>query len=441
MSTKRYRFALRNPLVGWRNESGATPKDVHRSHKQLYSPTAERRYTKKLQRVPLDIEVVLGNNPSNLIPRELTEEARRTGKTILYINEPTKLTPEDAAYIQRHLNVDFDRGVARLSSMTAFTLLHRMGDIIYEAQAETSNADRLGTPVTTYQRQLAERFPYDVDLYDDLQLLAEVEYDEGSAFLSSGVDTAAGRKGLLFNWQNVIADLWAKYLISGRVAYDPHVRYAGTPMESYTKAALKTYLENYFPIWKERARGMVFAIGLADSVRDAKQRAVERQKGEVVELNPRKRRRRGRRNPRMDERIVELLNDENPDARMQGVELARVVGHSDEDIVNQMHPTVVRLFVQDRLTEFTRASAPTEHDVAALMWEEMLQMSRQKRYRLPGEDQVVNRYKSGLASKSLTINGALANLYMMQVSFEDMRDVLLRAAEEWGVPVLPRKAN
>jgi hypothetical protein len=85
---------------------------------------------------------------------------------------------------------------------------------------------------------------------------------------SSGVDTLAGRNGWFTSWQEATSDLWAKYLLTGKIAYDPEAPpLDGSPLgptwEEKELWARKDYargLHHYFPKWLEAAKGSVFVI-------------------------------------------------------------------------------------------------------------------------------------------------------------------------------------
>ena len=93
-----------------------------------------------------------------------------------------------------------------------------------------------------------------------------------------GVDTLSGREGWLNNEGNATADLWAKYLLTGRVAFDPYAPLPDMPQgypwitrEKAQELRLQWYkaMKEYFPVWVERARGKVFDLSFAANIRAA----------------------------------------------------------------------------------------------------------------------------------------------------------------------------
>lgn len=198
---RRLRNALRlNPLVGWEDMSGMSPATAWEPLAALVKPGAEAKYAEVYNRVGLPLAVVLewGGNLSRSTrflaqQAESTQIAKRLNAIVLSI--PINKREHKPYYATPHQR----RGsMFRISPYTPFVLLHRLGDMM---------ADEVWRPrpgllaVKEMQEEL-----------NDAQ-------QEWGGNLSRGVDTAAGRMGVL--GRDYLSDLWAKWLLTGRVAYSP----------------------------------------------------------------------------------------------------------------------------------------------------------------------------------------------------------------------------
>jgi hypothetical protein len=95
----------------------------------------------------------------------------------------------------------------RETPWTPFTLLHRLGD-------ELAGADVTMSKVPFLQKmQEAEEKAFD--------RLQPRNIQEVDALLYKGINTQAGRLGLLNSYDQAASDLFAKYLLTGRFDYNP----------------------------------------------------------------------------------------------------------------------------------------------------------------------------------------------------------------------------
>ena len=144
----------------------------------------------------------------------------------------------NAARIAGFLSV-LGSSTERISPYTPFVLLHRLGDVLMRGGRTAASK-----MVTELGRE-SRRQPYMMRL----------------GRLGRGVDTAAGRMGVID--EDYLSDLWAKWLITGRVAYSP----TNPPPESAEEANFRNMLAEYAPqifrIWHDyldRNRPMVITI-------------------------------------------------------------------------------------------------------------------------------------------------------------------------------------
>jgi hypothetical protein len=102
----------------------------------------------------------------------------------------------------------------RMSPITPFMLLHRLFEG-YDAYVSPTSHDWRNWASLTWD-ELGGRSVYGES--DRPRIAGLVAKD----FVSAGVDTAAGRNIALGTTVNMLADLWAKWCITGRVAFDPY---------------------------------------------------------------------------------------------------------------------------------------------------------------------------------------------------------------------------
>lgn len=237
-----------NPLVGWDYVGRLfEPGEIDRATKPMFSQNAPQVYAEKLKTTKLDIHVVIGQ-PTTIVDvdrggdapaQELAEKTAAQGRTVLWLQKPlSALFGENSDEVMRR-----PRGVFnRVSPMTPFTLLHRMGDAI---------------------RRLRKRDTEDIGHALDYAAWLLKSNDPSWAptrLFNAGVDTVAGRNGWFASWGEATSDLWAKYLLTGRIAYDPDAGGTWTNLELSARRDYARWLDYYFPLWHEQAHGRIFVI-------------------------------------------------------------------------------------------------------------------------------------------------------------------------------------
>jgi hypothetical protein len=247
------------------------PSQVHPVSRSIYSPRAEEVYAERLKTARLPLYIVLGGEDPeddhwlwNLERR--AEEIAKQGYAVLLLTMPLEKYVESVLLranpyrmmgeegrvkaLQRAQELLDGKDPARkISPMTPFSLLHRMGD-------EMHNNLRWSWPIKETLEPYA-RFLYTYSRKSERELL-----DLGSA----GVNTWAGRNGLL-HMPEMVSDLWAKYVLTGRIDFDPKAppqstkRYRGW-LAQEQKVRDDTYekISEIFPLLLERAKGNVVKI-------------------------------------------------------------------------------------------------------------------------------------------------------------------------------------
>lgn len=244
---RRLRNSLRlNPLVGWEDTSGLNAATALEPYVPLVKQGSEDTYKKVYTRVDLPIAVAIRppgwngrKNRAQLLQNQEQDLAlaERLGAVLLVttVSARTKGERWYSADNQRRGSSD------RLSPFTPFVLLHRLGDGL--------NGESVLSPWRSLHPHLAE-------IAEDLSALRRLERsavgvdDEvETAILSRGVDTAAGRVGVLGT--DVLSDIFAKWLLTGRIAYDPVHPPSDTKQEQRYRDFLAAFLPRLMHAWRD----------------------------------------------------------------------------------------------------------------------------------------------------------------------------------------------
>jgi hypothetical protein len=208
--------ARQNPLVGYIKNTNLTSKDVWEPYAPLLLAKAEEKYAKAYGKVVPNIIVYFGN----VYSEDLIAMAKKQNAIVLNVGEKLRYSGTFPFY--RHASEQ--RGQpSRVAPFTPFVLLHRLGDklqtgwhgspAIHEALeiAGVLWNDHVilltGKPPTTPEK-IARR----AEMLQAGPLLEN---------MIAGVDTAAGRMGVLQDTSQMASDLFAKYLLTGKIAYSP----------------------------------------------------------------------------------------------------------------------------------------------------------------------------------------------------------------------------
>ena len=224
--------AMNNPLTGWEDTSGMTAGTALQMLVPLVKPGARETFEHGYRNVPVPIAVALrpyawgsngvfaGEDRARQGMAERAEDLALANK----LNSLLIVMPIDernaAGKIYR---ASGKRGsVNRISPFTLFVILHRLGD-----RLATDQFDRISNVLPRDPealRLLMELQRAENDLRDSLivgedEAGIDAEDLAEKVIYSRGVDTAAGRLGAA--GQDYMSDLFAKYLLTGKVAYDP----------------------------------------------------------------------------------------------------------------------------------------------------------------------------------------------------------------------------
>ena len=252
---RQLRNALRlNPLVGWEDLSGMPPAKAEPPFVTLVKPGAKDRYETVYNRVDIPLAVVLrpggwdGDRGSrNLLGKAGAPHIQRAVRQYREDEALAKKTKSVLLVVSIHGRKGWEnepRGSAgRESPYTPFVLLHRLGDFLARAsEAAGYRAVRAGG-----SGELVKAGEHLLDIRKKKIAMhggdeEEFEITGGDPFLlSKGVDTEAGRRGVLVD---VDADLFAKWLLSGRFAYDA----AYPPSESREERAYRSAVAKGLPL-------------------------------------------------------------------------------------------------------------------------------------------------------------------------------------------------
>jgi len=197
------------------------------------SSGAPRLFARAYKNVPLDINILITGKTQYIPPH-----ASKPGPPLSPGEAPRPLYLEIGSH--NPTSLDGPHGTPlRFAAYTPFTVLHRFGDTLTLLRSTTLDGPR-GTPL-----RFAAYTPFTVlhRFGDTLTLLrygmhAAVELQRGHipyatvpipegykggewrVMASTGVDTWAGRNLALNGFTDALSDLFAKFLYTGRIAYD-----------------------------------------------------------------------------------------------------------------------------------------------------------------------------------------------------------------------------
>ena len=225
--------AMNNPLTGWEDTSGMTAGTAVQMLVPLVKPGARETFEHGYRNVPVPIALALRPPSWYRNMTWLTDEHSRMGlaerdKDVALANKLNSLLivipiTDRIAAESRFTGAAGKRGsVNRISPFTVFMILHRLGD-----RLKTDQFDRISTVFhrdPEALRLLTELQRAENDLRDSLivgedEAGIDAEDLAEKVIYSRGVGTAAGRLGVA--GQDYMSDLFAKYLLTGQVAYDP----------------------------------------------------------------------------------------------------------------------------------------------------------------------------------------------------------------------------
>ena len=214
---------------------GLSWRDVDKAYGILFAPGAEGKYREMLRNVPFDVEVVLttGYDPT----KSYRVEAEQRKSVILVLGVPLRSSGEIGP--QGEWNSE-KWSPTRVAAYTPFMLLHRLFD-----EANRFGGDALDSMTEYYTGAASEAAQ---------MLTAETENEAYRRVLNSGVDTAAGRHNALGELDQVLADLFAKWCITGKIAFDPHDIHPDINRNSRegwglveARVRLLTFMRTFFP--------------------------------------------------------------------------------------------------------------------------------------------------------------------------------------------------
>jgi hypothetical protein len=202
--------------VGYIKNTNLTSKDVWEPYAPLLLAKAEEKYAKAYEKVGLNIIVYFGD----AYLEELSALARKHNAVVICVCEKGRYSAASPFYQQ----ASEQRGEpTRIAPFTPFVLLHRLGDKLqtgWHGSSAIQEALMLagvlwndtailltGRPPTTPEK-IAQR----------AEMLRAGPTLEN---MIAGVDTAAGRMGVLQDTSQMVSDLFAKYLLTGKIAYSP----------------------------------------------------------------------------------------------------------------------------------------------------------------------------------------------------------------------------
>ena len=225
------------------------PSEVHPVSRGIYSPRAQEVYAERLKTARLPLYIVLGGGiePGDkpALQRRAQELADQ-GYTVLLMANPF----EESRSSRSNPRFPEDKD----SPITPFGILHRMGDMMRTEKWSSSLTE--GLRDVPWHLTRATRGPSG----------RTATREEMLEFGSTGVNTEAGRRGLLI-FTEAMSDLWAKYVLTGKIDFDPEQQPrqgpAWSPDEMKARRQMYEHFHREFPRLLEKARGKVIDIAPA----------------------------------------------------------------------------------------------------------------------------------------------------------------------------------
>jgi hypothetical protein len=168
------------------------------------------------------------------------------GYTVLLLRRPIEKDFSDIGLTYEDLDRD---GGLRLSPMTPFALLHRMFDMMKGEDWSSS---------------MYRDIIWGMERWSAPNLMGNRPRQEILEMGSTGVNTWAGRKGLLTP-SEATSDLWAKYILTGKIAYNKDAERPGVPWgpdDLWAREDFDKGLRKNFPALLELSQGKIVNIGI-----------------------------------------------------------------------------------------------------------------------------------------------------------------------------------
>lgn len=256
-------------LEGW-EKIGPMPSgtSLHRVSRGLYSPRAPEVYGKALESARLPIYVLLADLPQPKIEMSVgfpynygdaqpikdeldrrANELAAQGYTVLVMTRPIEKELGEILHRERG-----DR--LRVNSMTPFVILHRMFD---RMKRMSWSRPRIEGCLRNFKDWKDGYY-----FFRDVPLTGPKSEAEMMAMGSTGVNTWAGRNGLLVP-NEAVSDLWAKYVLTGRIDYDKDATKDGVPwgpVEQSLRDDFSQCLHKIFPEFLEESKGKIYELGV-----------------------------------------------------------------------------------------------------------------------------------------------------------------------------------
>ena len=202
-------MARGNPLGQWVQVwQPSSMTEVEPPLRVAYRKGAKDQFEKTYAKIPETIHVVLGGEFREA-PSAVDKSRLNKKDWIAHIPRSLREVVSTVSEESYQKFLGEKRGSPnKPAPFTPFTVLHRLAD------------GYIGTMLTAFTQEQVEAFEPPPAYYDLSRMMdvAEVLFEVSLRFNAPVVDTAAGREMLLLDETNLVADLFAKYVLTGKVA-------------------------------------------------------------------------------------------------------------------------------------------------------------------------------------------------------------------------------
>jgi hypothetical protein len=207
--------AKQNPLVGFINDVEFNSREAEEPKAVMLHPKYGERLAHSYAKVIPNIIVYVGDKKTS---EELQHLAAANDAVVLCVTVRRRHPNAEPFYVQE---LEKKRSPFRETPWTPFTLLHRLGDELGNAAFLKKMQEASDKARDRFYKESGGELSTPIEQIRGMIVYARKDWDDFEEILYKGVNTQAGRLGLLISYDQAASDLFAKYLLTGRFDYNP----------------------------------------------------------------------------------------------------------------------------------------------------------------------------------------------------------------------------